>query len=207
MSDAHEFFNTVRIGDLGRARDLLAEDPSLVKAKEEGATPLHYAALNNHEAMVDLLIANGADLDALDDVYHMAPIAWANEKGHAGMVRYLDAAGAKLNLHLASALGLADRVKQMLRDDGSLINTSTGFGTPIHLASLWGHAAVVEMLLDKGANPDLKNPQGQTALEIALAQARTGSAGTPTALPQRRREIVAGCEAAAKLLQARGAKE
>ena len=55
-------------------------------------------------------------------------------------------------------------------------------------------------LLALGADAALLDRVGLTALDIARNQMRTGGAATPIALPERKREIVAGCQRALELL-------
>jgi ankyrin repeat protein len=48
-------------------------------------------------------------------------------------------------------------------------STSTGIkgGPPLHIAALFNHAHVISLLLDAGADVQVKNAAGFTALEIA----------------------------------------
>ena len=61
-----EFFEAVKVGDFTAVRGMLSEDPALVNEKDPvyGATPLHWAALRGQEAIVALLLAEGAETDA-----------------------------------------------------------------------------------------------------------------------------------------------
>jgi ankyrin repeat protein len=189
-------------GDVNGARRLLDADPSLARAERGGATPLHYAAIHGQRAAVDLLIDRGADLDAADSEYGAAPIGWANEKGHADLVRHLRDRGTTVTLHMASAFGFLDDVKRLAAEHPEHVNLLVGYGAPLHLAALWGHDAVVDHLLSIGANPLRRNQDGELAAIIAERQAATDGCQTPLVIPERRRTLVDGCRRAAVRLRA-----
>lgn len=52
-------------------------------------TALHYAALNGHAAMVDLLVARGADLRIKDPKVGQTPAGWAAHGGHSAIEKTL----------------------------------------------------------------------------------------------------------------------
>lgn len=203
MPDANDFFAAVKAGSIERVRALLAQAPDLAHARSAGATALHQAAIANDRAMVDFLLSARADVNARDDTYQMTPIAWANEEGHRDMVRHLYDRGAEVDLHQAAAYGLADHVKDLVRSSRRQVNAVVGGWTPLQLATLWGHPAVVELLLSRGGDPLVRDPYGRTSLEIARAQVATNAQGTPIVREERRREIVEGCARIAQLLEQR----
>jgi len=53
-------------------------------------TGLHYAALNGHRAMVELLIERGANVIAKDTKVKSTPAGWADHGGHAELKNYLE---------------------------------------------------------------------------------------------------------------------
>jgi hypothetical protein len=55
----------------------------------DGVTPLHGAALRGHEALVELLIAHGADLTARDGNFDSTPAGWATHAGHVALAARL----------------------------------------------------------------------------------------------------------------------
>lgn len=74
-------------------------------------------------------------------------------------------------LHAAAALGHLT-VVEFLLNSGMDINARTvantnGYTTPLALAAEGGHRAMVELLIDKGANPEATNLDGNTALHLA----------------------------------------
>ncbi len=52
------------------------------------------------------------------------------------------------------------------------MNTTAGPGglTALHWASMQGHKDMVQLLVTKGADVNMKNPSGQTALSMAKMQ-------------------------------------
>ena len=54
----------------------MSVDPALNAKTTNNVTPLHKAVARNHQALVDLLIANNADIDALDSIYR-TPLHYA----------------------------------------------------------------------------------------------------------------------------------
>src|SRR6185295_3426538 len=73
------------------------EDPSRYNPKggHAHATPLHQAALANHDGVVRLLVERGARLDIPDTIYKATPLGWAEYAGHPAIAEYLRAHGAK----------------------------------------------------------------------------------------------------------------
>lgn len=203
-SDPAAFFAAVQRPSADRVKEILAGDPTLISTRNEGGTALHFAAIANDRAMVDLLLGAGADVNARDDTYQMAPIGWANEEGHVEMVQYLYERGAEVDLHQAAAYGLLDRVKQLVKGPRRQVNALIGGWTALQLAAVWGHPDVVELLLSRGGDPLLKDPYGRTTLAIARSQVETGGKSTPIAREERRQSIIAGCAKIVELLAQRG---
>src|SRR5262245_29157591 len=139
--------DAVARGDIESASAILDTDPSLARQEQGGATPMHYAAVHGQQSAVDLLIDRGADLEALDHEYGAAPIGWANEKGYMDLVRHMRARGARVSLHMAAAFGFLGDVVMLAAEHPEQINRLVGYGTPLHLAALWGNDVIVERLL------------------------------------------------------------
>ena len=159
--------------------DLLAGDKSAdmeTKYKEEGQTPLFWAASDGHEAVVQLLIDKGADIEAKDR-YGRTPLSWAAEKGHEAVVQLLIDKGADIeaknhygrtSLFWAAENG-QETVMQLLINKGADIEAkdSSFDRTPLSWAAENGHEAVVQLLVDKGADIETKSSDGQTPLSWA----------------------------------------
>lgn len=80
MSDFDELIEAAKRGDLEQVRGLLQAGRELVNQRDEsGATPLHYAALNGHRPVVQLLVQQGADPNSRDRQFGATPAGWAIE--------------------------------------------------------------------------------------------------------------------------------
>lgn len=114
----------------------------LNKRNERGETPLHVASIRGDAPLVAALISRGADVVSKD---------------YAGWTP----------LHEACSHGHVDVVVELL-EGGAPIN-APGFDKerPLHDAVSNNHASTVEVLLRYGADPDLRNAKGQTALDYA----------------------------------------
>jgi hypothetical protein len=80
MKNANAFFQRICTGELEAVATCLQNSPTLLPARDEGAPPPHLAAINHYRNIADLLLANGADFEAIDDEYGLTPLGWANEK-------------------------------------------------------------------------------------------------------------------------------
>lgn len=109
---------------------MIAENPARVRERGgDGQTPLHFA---RSRTVIDLLLAEGADIDARDVDHRATAAEWMlDHKRGAGrydLARYLVERGATADLFLAAALGLTEKVRAMLRANPELLDLRTGQG-------------------------------------------------------------------------------
>ena len=138
------------------------------------ATSIHPLQAGVQNALIDLLIANGAQINQTGGAGRTTSIVngcLANGRGEAA--EHLARRGATLDLESASGVGRLDLVQQFFHADGTLKHNATavqmrdGFGW----ACEFGRMQVVEFLLDRGfdvATKSLRN-HGQTALHWAAS--------------------------------------
>jgi ankyrin repeat protein len=162
FGQAYEINNAAVRGDWDEVNLLLKRDPKLVSnIGPMGKTPLHEAAENGHKAVVALLLANKADIEAKDDE-HQTPLGAAAALGKKDIVELLLAHGANVNgnhildtpLHVAAINGHEDVVELLLADKA-------------HYETIFDSAAVgdlekVKVLLKE--NPDLVSNKGEGGL-------------------------------------------
>ena len=124
-----EIDDAAKAGDLEKVKALLKGNPDSVSSKDEnyGATPLHFAAYAADKDVVELLLANKAEVNATGNDGD-APLHYAAGKGHNDVVELLLANKAEVNAQ--------DKL---------------GF-TPLHYAVLRGHNDVAELLRKHGGH-------------------------------------------------------
>ncbi|RDW65591.1 hypothetical protein BP5796_10283 [Coleophoma crateriformis] len=137
--------------------------------------PLAAASCYGNRAIVELLLANGADINLVSGHYGTA-LATASFNGERAIVELLLANGADINLvsgHYGTALATASfnekrAIVELLLANGADINLVSGhYGTALATASCYGERAIVELLLANGADINLVSGNYGTALATA----------------------------------------
>lgn len=124
-----EIIKAAKSGDAMRVRDLLAQDNSLINARDkDGSTPLHCVAWKGHQQVVTLLLQARADVNA------------HNENDHWGTTA----------LH-AAAHANQPAIAQLLSDHGANINAKDREGrTPLFHATFHKATAAAKVLEKQG---------------------------------------------------------
>ncbi|MBW1902812.1 MAG: ankyrin repeat domain-containing protein [Deltaproteobacteria bacterium] len=151
---APAIFDAVRVGDVDKAENLLANEPKQINATDDrGATPLHSASIRGYKEVVVLLIAKGADVNAIDidgnTPLHSVTMAVGGfyRKDHKEIAELLIANGADIN-----------------------VKNNKGRRTPLHFAAVANNKEMVELFLANGANVYAKDQWGKTPLYWARSK-------------------------------------
>ena len=131
------------------ASTLIAWPKTQVEARNaKDESPLMLASLNGLLDVAKQLIDRGADVNKPG----WAPLHYAATKGHVALI-------------------------DLLLEHHAYIDAASPNGsTPLMMASLYGTASAVKLLLEAGADPLLKNEQGLTAIDFAYRDSRAESA-------------------------------
>lgn len=145
-----------------------------LKSSTGGWTALMYAVHFGREEVAKALIAAGADVDAEDEGEPPASVLMhAAMSGHAELGFLLKAAGAKVDIFAAAAMGDAEFVSDYLRAGGDVnVRHRPGGWIPVANAAQYGHGAVVRLLVDAGADVNAVDNSGFTALRWASVAGR-----------------------------------
>ena len=146
-----DLFEATALGDLDRVAALLDAQPQAVnRHAPDGFAPLGLAAFFGHDAVLAALLAHGADANT--------------PSRNAMQVRPLHSAAAHRRPEVA--LSMARR----LLEAGAEVNVAQQGGwTPLHQAAAHGHAALVDLLLAHGADPDARSDDARTPADMARA--------------------------------------
>lgn len=150
---APDIFTAARLGDVARVAELMDAAPELVAARTpHGETPLHLAAAGREPALVELLVARGADVNAADGL-------------------------GRRPLHVA-AVSYHKHVFDALLAHGADVHAADGAGDqPLHAAARRFRAGAVAALLAAGADPMAENAAGQTPLHVLGGAVRVRDEG------------------------------
>jgi ankyrin repeat protein len=136
-----------------------------------GATPLLRAAKAQDAPAIKLLLEHGAIVDLANNQGMTPTLAAsgmgsvdADTRGNYGAVDIQERSIASLELLLAHGGELNGRAGRLLQ-------------APLHGAAFWGWNNVVEYLLKKGADINLPDSRGFTALDYAMGRAGGNSRG------------------------------
>ncbi len=164
-----EIHSAASRGDVEKVKALLAADPDLVSSKDEhGWTPLYFAAASGHKDVVELLIANKADVNALN--LNFTPLHAAVMNHHPDVADLLIASNAQVTIFDAAAGGYLDIVQAQLKTNPALVSATDHNGwTALCFGARNGHKDVVKLLLAYKAVVNVKDNIGMSPLQMALA--------------------------------------
>jgi ankyrin repeat protein len=125
MNDLEEWFERQKLhdaaeaGDLPAVQELLAHDYSINALDEVGRTPLHYAVLGEHFAVVNYLLLHGANINVRDEHGNgYSPLDEAARSCSLRMVRLLVESGADPSVRSWMQLNAVDRAKSRKESEG-----------------------------------------------------------------------------------------
>ena len=140
-------------------------EPALVFAVRSGAP----------KTVAYLLKQPGIQIDATNMADETALMLAANANDLAS-ANLLIEAGASVNrpkwtpLHYAASKGHTAMMRLLIENDAYVDAESPNGTTPLMMAAYYASPNAVKLMLEEGADPLLKNHDGQTALDMALVK-------------------------------------
>jgi uncharacterized protein len=201
LSEAASNGNAAIIGELLKA----GADPNLVSS--EGEPPLLTATRSGNADAVQILLQHGAAVNARDGWKGQTALMWAAALNHRAVVKVLIVSGADLNarstvwpaevprpangnlvskrpkggltaLLYASREGALDSVRELVAGKADLNLTEPDGTNALLMAIINAHYDVAAFLLDAGANPNIADKYGRTALYAAVDMNTVDTSGT-----------------------------
>lgn len=180
-----DFFTAIVRDNPGTISDLLRRGFDPNTPNERGDKGLLLALqLESDRVFFALLQSPQIDVNA-HNARGETPLMLAAIKGNLPAVQALLARGADVNqpgwapLHYAASGGTPQhaQIVALLLEHSAYIDAASPNGsTPLMLAARYGSEAIVQLLLQEGADPTLKNQQGLTARDFALGAEREHTA-------------------------------
>ncbi len=145
-------------------------------------SPLHEAAWRGHVDMLRLLVERGADVSVRDSYEGGTPVGWAYHGKQKEALEFL--AGCEIDLFDCIRVRRHERLEALLEQNKALLETTMGdlrgksdvedspacidWRTPLAQAVLLGNPDAVRLLLEKGADPEVCDPDGRSIRTIAV---------------------------------------
>ncbi|XP_051272906.1 poly [ADP-ribose] polymerase tankyrase-2-like isoform X3 [Dicentrarchus labrax] len=149
-------------GCLARVKKLCTRDNVNCRDTQgRHSTPLHLAAGYNNLEVAEYLLQHGAEVNSQDK-------------------------GGLIPLHNAASYGHVDVAALLIKFDACVNATDKWAFTPLHEASQKGRTQLCALLLAHGADPTLRNQEGQSPLDLVTAddvRALLTAAMPPSTLP------------------------
>jgi uncharacterized protein len=168
--------------DRAGIRALLEAGEDVNTPQVDGMTALLWAVHHDGFDTAKLLVDAGADVSAMNR-YGVSPLSVACTNGNTAMVELLLEAGADPNTSLpggetvlltAARTGKVGPVKALIARGAKVDGTEPRFGqTPVMWAAADGNAAVVEALIEAGADFNRRLDSGFTPLLFAVREGET----------------------------------
>lgn len=158
-------------GDLPAIKNLLGASPSLINCSYQYYTPIYFAVRENHPELAEYLLRHSPN-----------PGSWpgklpaiARDRGLEKMATHVEKLlkelyhicpeGNKIAAFIKA--GNLHQVQQLIRHQPSLLKTADDYGnSPIHWAVLTRQLPLIAFLLERGADINMKRPDGARPLDL-----------------------------------------
>src|SRR5262249_48693969 len=133
----------------------------------QGQSALHVAAYHDAARVAALLIERGAAIDPVDSMHDGTPLWWAMWDQRPRTMELLSRSSS--DTWALSFMGKVERLRELFHADPRLAKLVGSESTP--LTWLPGDEAIAleiaELFLAHGADPSIRNKEGQTAADLA----------------------------------------
>lgn len=173
--------NAIKDGQLEEVKLLIEQGIEVNQPSTQGVTPLHHAVIHNQTNIAAVLLQAGAKVDVKDAATEATPLHLAALYGREDIANLLITKGANVNatmkfgitpLLVAAQFNQPQIVRLLseLPNNKVAINHADQEGfTALHFAAQNGDVIIARLLIDRGANVNLRDKTNQaTPLTIAI---------------------------------------
>eukprot|EP00043_Microstomoeca_roanoka_P014944 m.148931 g.148931 ORF g.148931 m.148931 type:complete len:838 (-) comp16148_c0_seq1:682-3195(-) len=173
-----KLLNACVTGNLAEVKAALATKEDINRTDSQMKTALHLASQHGHEDIAQLLVLNGARVNAIDR-RNQVPLHYASESGSDRIALLLLNTGAEVNakdwlgrtpLHFACKKKKTKMVQLLIARGAFVDARDAQRSTPLHWASREGCRAIIGVLVRSGANVNNSNCFAYTPLHEACNQ-------------------------------------
>ncbi len=163
-------------GDVETIRALADKDPALVTANFHYDQPLHFAVRGDHAEAVRVLLERGANILDESRLHGInQTLDMAMDRGNQEIYNLLDEDRRRKFAYHPEAKDVSKAIRQrnveavrkIMDADTSLAHASDETGNrPIHWAAMTGQTAMIDLLLQYGADIDIRRFDGARPLDL-----------------------------------------
>ena len=159
-------------GDLSTIKELVARDPNLINCEYEYFKPLRFAVRENQRAIVDFLLERGAD--PAEEI-GASLVNIARERGHSELATMLEGRLKQQYRITPEAAAVSNAIKardlpeakKLIENRPELLHAADERGNqPIHWAVMTRQVALVDYLLQRGADINAARPDGLRPIHL-----------------------------------------
>ena len=170
-----DFAKAAKFNDVATVKSLISKGVSPNTTDPKGEPMLNLAIKDKSDDVISLLISNKATDVDLSNKNGETPLMIASINGNLPVVKALvQQRNAMIDhvgwtpLHYACAKGQLEVAQYLLANGAVVDSLSPGDTTPLMMAVQSGNEPLIKLLLDKGADLQIRNSVGLSAIDIAV---------------------------------------
>ncbi|XP_051168998.1 ankyrin-3-like [Leptopilina boulardi] len=170
-------------GNLNIVKCLLESGANINARTQDNETPLHLAVKTGHDKIVEEILNHGANINSVASGKFSA-LTFAVKSRKKNIVQLFIDKGCKdfqtdtendeRALHVAAKNG-DEIIFKILLNAGCSLNINCKGKKPIHVAAIFGHVKIIELLVKNGADINSKKRFDETPLHLAAASGRVAA--------------------------------
>lgn len=164
-------------GSVEMASLLIEHGADVNAADVQGATPLKLAGWRGYRGLIDLLLAEGAEVETSGIAGYLlfnSALQHGLNRLYAALIdngfEVPQAESGRNLLHSAAQGGSAEIIKSLIEKGFEVGKTDIYGWTPLHYAARGGHARAVQLLIENGADFNVRSLSGLSPYNLAQSE-------------------------------------